>query len=64
MDKHNDGEFWEKALYKDKSMIVKAKVVHSSDVVEINTYEQLRELDSHSDQLKSDAIITISSVIL
>lgn len=63
MDKHNDGEFWEKALYKDKSMIVKAKVVHSSDVVEINTYEQLRELDSHSDQLKSDAIITISSVM-
>ena len=63
MDKHNDGEFWEKALYKDKSMIVKAKVVHSSDIVEINTYEQLRELDSHSDQLKSDAIITISSVM-
>lgn len=25
-------------------MIVAARVVHSTDVVEINTYEQLREL--------------------
>lgn len=63
MDKHNDSEFWEKALYENKSMIVKAKVVHSADVVEINTYEQLRELDSHSDQLKSDAIITIAAAM-
>lgn len=54
-----DNSFWEESLYKDGKMIVSAKVVHSSDVVEINTYEQLRELDEDSDQLKSDAIMTI-----
>lgn len=36
-----DGAFWEEALYNNDRMIVTAYVVHSSDVVEINTYEQL-----------------------
>ena len=58
-DRRNDGMFWEEALYDKKSMFVKAKVVHSTDVVEINTYEQLRELDGHSGQLENDAIETI-----
>lgn len=51
-----DGAFWEEALYRQGRMTVAARVVHSSDVVEINTYEQLREIDSDSSQLKSDAI--------
>lgn len=51
--------FWEEALYKENHMIVNAKVVHSSDVAEINTYEQLREIDSGSYQLKTDAIKVI-----
>lgn len=51
--------FWEEALYKENRMIVNAKVVHSSDVAEINTYEQLREIDSGSYQLKTDAIKVI-----
>lgn len=57
-----DGAFWEEALYQNDKMLVAAKVVHSADVVEINTYEQLRELDGKSNQLKSDAISVISSV--
>ncbi|RKM54525.1 winged helix-turn-helix transcriptional regulator [Butyrivibrio sp. X503] len=55
-----DDKFWEESLYKNDKMIVRARVVHSSDVVEINTYEQLRDLDSDSNQLKSDALKTIS----
>ena len=55
-----DGAQWEKALFDKNKMIVQAKVVHSSDVVEINTYEQLRDIDSDSNQLKSDAISLIS----
>ena len=51
--------FWEEMLYKKDRMIVRAKVVKSTDVVEINTYEQLRDLDSDSNQLKSDAIKAI-----
>ena len=32
-------------------------------MVEINTYEQLRELDENSDQLKSDAMAEIERVL-
>ena len=52
--------FWEETLYSKDRMIVRAKVVKSTDVVEINTYEQLRDLDSDSNQLQSDAIKTIA----
>lgn len=38
-------------------MFITARVVHSWDVVEINTYEQLREMDSDSNHLKTDADI-------
>lgn len=52
--------FWEETLYNGDRMIVQANVAHSSDAVEINTYEQLRDLDMDSDQLKSDAIDVIA----
>lgn len=61
-DEHKD-DFWETALYKKDRMIVQAKVVRSSDIVEINTYEQLRDLDSDSNHLKSDAIHIISATL-
>ncbi len=62
-DSRYDGAFWEEALYQKDRMIVKAKVVHSADVVEINTYEQLRELDENSNQLKTDAITAIAMAL-
>ena len=62
-DLRYDGVFWEEALYRKDKMIVAARVVHGSDVVEINTYEQLRELDSHSGQLKTDAIQVICQAL-
>lgn len=58
----HDGDFWEIVLYKDDKMIIPARVVHASNVVEINTYEQLRELDSESNHLKSDALDVITEV--
>ena len=58
-----DGSFWEEALYNKDRMIVAARVVHSADVVEINTYEQLREIDSDSNQLKTDAIQVIDKAL-
>lgn len=57
---YND-KFWEEALYQDDRMIVQAKVVHAADVIEINTYEQLRDLDSNSNQLKSETLRIIAS---
>lgn len=58
-----DNAFWEETLFADNRMIVQAKVVHANDVVEINTYEQLRELDDKSNHLKSDAISIIADVL-
>lgn len=51
-----DASFWEETLFNKDRMIVAAHVVHSEDVIEINTYEQLREIDNKSDQLKTDVI--------
>ena len=58
-----DQLFWEAALYKNVRMIVPARIVPAADYVEINTYEQLRELDSDSNQLKSDAIRAIAGAL-
>ncbi len=58
-----DGSFWEEALYENKRMIVQAKVTPASDAVEINTYEQLRELDSSSNHLKSGVLSVIGKVL-
>lgn len=62
-DAQNNVVFWEKALYHKDKMIVAARIFPSTDVVEINTYEQLRELDSDSNQLKTDAIKVICETL-
>lgn len=62
-DSKNDNAFWEAALYEKEKMIITARVVRASEVVEINTYEQLRELDSHSNQLKTDAIVIAANAL-
>ena len=61
--KQYDKAFWEETLYYKNRMIVAARVVHSTEVVEINTYEQLRELDSDSNHLKTDAIQVICKAL-
>ncbi len=58
-DPKNDGVFWEEALTFDHKMTPSARVVGEDFAVEINTYEQLRDIDSGSNQLKSDAIRVI-----
>lgn len=55
-----DNKFWEETLYGRDRMILQARVVHASDIVEIDTYEHLRMLDSDSNQLKSDALKIIA----
>ncbi len=59
----HDNDFWETALYDSGRMMISANVVLKSDVIEINTYEQLRDLDSDSKHLKSDAIDVITDVL-
>ena len=62
-DSRYDGAFWEETLYQKDRMIVTARVVHAGDAVEINTYEQLREIDSDSSQLQTDAIQVICEAL-
>ena len=62
-NKRYDGSVWEETLYEKNRMIVSARVVHATDIIEINTYEQLRELDEDSNHLKSDAIAIITNAL-
>lgn len=62
LDTSFDNSFWEAALYDEGKMIVTARSVTSSSVIEINTYEQLREADSTSEHLKSDALSLVAEV--
>lgn len=59
---YNDA-FWEHALMSDKKIQVWAKAVAEGEAVEINTYEQLREFDNNSNQLKADALDVICKVL-
>ncbi|MBR5337680.1 MAG: NTP transferase domain-containing protein [Lachnospiraceae bacterium] len=61
-DNSHDDDFWEAVLYSTEKMMIPARVVHSSDVVEIDTYEQLRDLDDGSNHLRSDALDIIADV--
>ncbi|MFR5692792.1 MAG: phosphotransferase [Lachnospiraceae bacterium] len=60
--KEYDQAFWELALSDRDRMLVFPKEVDGRKVHEINTYEQLRELDCDSDHLQSDVIQLISNV--
>ena len=62
-DNKFDTEFWEEALREKEKMLLPARVVSQNDVVEINTYEQLRELDSHSEHLQTEAIRVIADAL-
>lgn len=55
--------FWETVLENRSSWLVSAKVVKEHSVIEIDTYEQLRELDSQSTHLKTDAMEIIQQAL-
>lgn len=58
-----DGAFWEAALDRKNKMAISARVFPAGLVKEINTFEQLRELDGHSGSLQSDALDVITSAL-
>ena len=60
-DPKNKNIFWEKAIYYRNNKLPVAKLVDCCEVIEINTYEDLRNLDSKSEHLQSQAINTISN---
>ena len=62
-DEEHINDYWEDCLFAHDRMILHAKIVKNDSVVEINTFEQLREFDADSNHLKSDAINTIMSAL-
>lgn len=58
-----DGCFWEETLAGGDRLLTQARVVSAADYVEINTYEQLRELDEHSGSLDSEAMAAIAGCL-
>ncbi len=61
-DEKYDNEFWETVLYENGKMNIPFLSVNAEKYVEINTYEQLRELDGDSLHLKNDALDLIAKV--
>ena len=59
-DPRFDNTFWESALFDGKDCSIAGRLVESTDVKDVNTYEQLREIDSSSEQLENDAITAIT----
>ena len=55
-----DNCFWEEALFEKDRMYLMARMISGSGVFEINTYEQLRELDSRSGQLRTESMEVIA----
>lgn len=58
-----DQMFWEEVLFEDGKMWLASRIMKKGEVYEIDTYEQLRELDGHSDQLQTDILRDISEVL-
>ena len=58
-----DGSFWESALYGKDRMRLLGRLVSENQVVEINTYEQLRSLDGHSKQLRHASLEWAANIL-
>ena len=59
----NSREYWELIITEKARMTLPARLTEPEDVVEINTYEQLRELDYYNEQLRSEVFGTIENVL-
>ncbi|MEE1989007.1 phosphotransferase [Limosilactobacillus reuteri] len=55
--------FWETLLEQDKKFILRGRIISSDGFKEINSYEQLRDLDYSSNHLQNDAIKVIEETL-
>ena len=63
-EERHDKSFWEVTLEdKDRKYIVYPKIIDDQKIAEINTYEQLREIDHSSSHLETDALVNISKAL-
>lgn len=62
-DPQYDNCFWEDALLEKGKMILNARMAREGQTVEINTYEQLRELDGDSRQLHTKTMMVAAGAL-
>lgn len=62
-DEMHDNDFWEEALWEKNHFVTLSKTVSEDMIYEINTYEELREIDTHSKSLSSDIIQLIADIL-
>lgn len=55
--------FWEDALVDKKQFMLNGRIIPNNEHAEINSYEELMELDSHSNHLKTEAIKIIENTL-
>ncbi len=58
-ERKNSQAFWEEIVSENRRMIIPSRLVSREDAVEINTYEQLRDLNFYSRQLRNDVTAAI-----
>lgn len=56
-------QFWESTLDNHGEFILNAYLINDSQYAEVNSYEELRDLDSNSGHLKNDAITVIKDTL-
>lgn len=56
-------QFWESTLDNHGKFILNAYLIDDSQYAEVNSYEELRDLDSNSGHLKNDAITVIKDTL-
>ncbi|ETA74616.1 phosphotransferase [Ligilactobacillus equi] len=60
--RYND-EYWESILEDKQEYVIAGRLVSSDEVIEINTYEELRDFDNNSNQLNNELINLIADVL-
>lgn len=61
-DENYDDRFWETALYENGKMIISGREYNGRQVLEINTYENLRNFDAESKDLDNLSINLIANI--
>ena len=62
-DRSFDSNFWEESLIEVGKFITLVRTVAANDVFEINTFEELRELDEESENLNSELIKLAAQIL-
>lgn len=62
-DNRNDDCFWEEILFENKKMIIYGKLENQESVKEINTFEELRNIDEKSSNLNHHVLDIIADTL-